>query len=428
MRRSWRRPLGYALLLFTLAGHAACGGDADDAAALSLPGIGAAAPPAPLPVSLAAEAAWTQAAQRAGGSAEAQRLSVDFRYDSVPAPRWRLVFADRLDADWLGSAGGAQQINTLKQAYVSWQPQSNLLLDAGRINARQGVAFGYNPTDFLRSDALRAVDSLDPMSLRDNRLGTVMARSESLWDGGAFTALFAPRLTPAPTAGPPMPGPFAADWAATNSQTRWLLKATQQLAAGLAPEWLLFGKAGAAPQLGVNLTTVIGSSTVAFLEASGGRNRSLWARTLAVAADEPVRARMAAGFSYSTRNKLALTLEYEYDGAALSRAGWAAARRADPGAYGRYREFVAAQQELPTQHAGFAYAAWQDVLVKHLDLAAFVRVDLIDHSRLPWAELRYHWARLDAALRWQDYVGGATSDFGAAASRQTWQALLDYYL
>jgi hypothetical protein len=272
------------------------------------------------------------------------------------------------------------------------------------------------------------VDSLDPLSLRENRMGTFMVREEHLWDGGAFAALIAPRLTAAPAAAAPMPGPFAGDWAATNGEARWLLTVSQRLAAGLSPQWLLFGKAGAPPQLGVNLTAVLGSSTVAYLEASGGRNRSLWAQALELPADAPVRARMATGFTYSTRSKLSLTLEYEYDGAALSRAGWAAAERGDPGAYGRYREFVAAQQELPTQQSAFAYASWQDLIVEHLDLGAFLRVDLIDHSRLPWAELRYHWPRIDAALRFQDYVGGAATDFGAAPSRQTWQALLDYYL
>jgi hypothetical protein len=57
-----------------------------------------------------------------------------------------------------------------------------------------------------------------------------------------------------------------------------------------------------------------------------------------------------------------------------------------------------------------------------------VRVDLIDHSLLPWVELRYRWPQLDAAVRWQDYIGGRTTDFGAATTRQTWQLLLDYYL
>jgi hypothetical protein len=89
---------------------------------------------------------------------------------------------------------------------------------------------------------------------------------------------------------------------------------------------------------------------------------------------------------------------------------------------------VADEQELPTQHSVFAYASWQDLLTQHLDLSAFVRLDLVDHSRLPWVEVRYHWSHLDAAMRWQDYLGGSTSDYGASPSRQTWQVLLDYYL
>ena len=46
----------------------------------------------------------------------------------------------------------------------------------GRINVRNGAALGYNPTDFFRSGALRSVVSIDPNSLRENRLGTVMLR------------------------------------------------------------------------------------------------------------------------------------------------------------------------------------------------------------------------------------------------------------
>jgi hypothetical protein len=93
-----------------------------------------------------------------------------------------------------------------------------------------------------------------------------------------------------------------------------------------------------------------------------------------------------------------------------------------------YRNFANAQQELPTQQALFVYASWNDLIVRHLDATAFVRVDLIDRSRLPWTELRYHWSHIDAALRWQDYVGGATTEYGAAPTGQTWQLVLDYYL
>jgi hypothetical protein len=154
----------------------------------------------------------------------------------------------------------------------------------------------------------------------------------------------------------------------------------------------------------------------------------VYAEALGLPGAEALRARASAGFTYSARNKLSVTVEYEYDGAAPGRSGWDALRAGDPQFYGRYREFALAQQELTTRQSVFAYAAWQDLGLRHLDLTAFVRVDLLDHSRLPWTELRYHWSHIDAAVRWQDYIGGATTDFGAAPTRQTWQAVLDYYL
>ena len=391
--------------------------DDDDSAALSLAGTGSAA--AAKSGSLVVEAAFTEA-QLPSGYESAERLSLDYRDDVVLGTGWRGVVADRLDLDW---QNGGQQINTVKEAYLNWQPLSDLLVDAGRVNARQGVALGYNPTDFFKADALRSVDSLDPDSLRDERLGTVMLRGETLWSSGAFTAVYAPRLTDASSN-----GPFSADWGATNHQNRWLLALSQRLGSVFTPQWLLFGQQGQAPQAGVNLTSVLGQATVVFLEASGGRMPSLWATSLDLPGSESPRGRASAGLTYSTANKLSWSLEYEYVGAALSRAAWNAARQGDPESYGRYRNYVTDQQELPTQHNVFAYASWQDFLTKHMDLSAFVRIDLVDHSRLPWTEWRYHWSHIDAAMRWQDYLGGSTSDYGASPSRQTWQVLVDYYL
>jgi opacity protein-like surface antigen len=409
------------------AGAAAAGAppgadDEDDSAALSLPGpAGAPAPPRAL--TLLTEAAAGQSEQRTGPAIDAQRLSFDLHADERWSGTWRMVVDDRLDLDRVDQPPDTQAVNTLKQAYVSAQWQPDLLFDAGRINARQGVGFGYNPTDLFRADALRTVESLDPNSLRDNRLGSVMVRAERLWDGGAVTASYSPRLATAPSM-----APFAADWGATNSQDRWQLALTQRLGASVSPQWLLSGTAGAPPQFGMNVTWAVGGATVGYLEASGGRSQSSWAQALDLPDSQAFRARLAAGATYNTTDKLSITVEYDYDGAARGRGAWAAARAGDPRRYGLYRTFVAAQQDLATLHGAFVYASWQDVIVRHLDLSGFLRVDLIDHSRLPWFEMRYHFTRVDAAFRWQDAVGGPTTDYGAAAARRTWQLVLDYYL
>ena len=394
----------------------------DDAAALALPFGDAAAASTTRSTSVTLEADQTDSTLAQGGSIDAQRLSIDARSNLALASQWRAILADRLDLLWPGRFDEAQQINTLKEAYLSWQPRANLLLDLGRINVRQGVGYGYNPTDFFRADAIRAIESIDPDSLRQNRLGTVMLRSEQLWDSGALTEVYAPKLAEHASA-----APFDPDVGATNAQNRWLISLSQRLIGSWSPQWLLEGTDSGAPQLGWNTTAALGDATVAYLELASGESPSLWRQALGLPGEDSVHTRAAMGFTYSAANKLTVTLEYEYDGAALSASAWSAARHANLAAYGRYREFVAAQQELPTQHSAFGYLTWQDAFIRHLDLAAFLRLDLVDHSSLPYAEARYHWTHLDAAVRWQRYSGDASSDYGAAPTRQSAQLLLDYY-
>ncbi len=424
-----------ALCVMTSAAWA--GEDDDDAAALALGGVTpASAATTARSTSLLLEGAVAAAAQQGADELYVGRLSADARYDGSFAQGWRAIIAERIDSDWTlaganqGLGGGSQAtgtgnqtVGTLKEAYLGWQPTANLLVDAGRINARQGVAYGYNPTDFFRADAIRSLVSPDPNSLRDNRLGTVMLRAEDLWSTGAVTAAYAPRLTDHTSSAALDP-----DWGATNSTGRWLLVFSQRLSPGWTPQWLIYGRDSQAPQVGVDLTAGLGSSTIAYIEASAGRSASLLAQALDQPGEDKLRTRVSTGVTYSTAKKLSLTFEYEYNGAGLSSGAWSRLGTGNPQAYGRYREFALLQQDLPTLSNAFVYASWADVGFRHLDLTAFLRVDLVDHSKLPYIELRRHWTSVDLALRWQDVQGNSVSDFGASTQRQTWQLVLDYYL
>ena len=396
----------------------------DDSPALALPFDSAPSATTVRSTAVALEAEQTYSTLPVGGDIDAQRLSMDLRSNLRLASDWRVLFADRLDLLWPGTFDGAQHINTLKEAFVSWQARSDALFDLGRINVRQGVAFGYNPTDFLRADALRAVDSIDPDSLRQNRLGTAMLRAQQIWDSGSMTELYAPKLAEHASA-----APFDPDLGATNNENRWMISLSQRLMGNWSPQWLMEGGASSPAQFGFNTTAALGDATVAYLELATGNSRSLWDQAQTSGAANSLHARASTGFTYSAPDKISVTLEYEYDGAALSGRAWSAARSGgNLEAYGRYRAFLTLQQEPPTQHNAFGLVSWQDALVRHLDLSAFVRVDLVDHSRLPWMELRYHWTHIDVALRWQDFIGDASSDYGASATRQSGQVLLDYYL
>lgn len=336
---------------------------------------------------------------RGGATRHARRASLDLQYEQSFGAQWSVNLANRLDVR------GSEHTNTFKEGYASWRPAGDMLFDLGRINVRNGVATGYNPTDYFRVDALRSVVSIDPASLRENRAGSTMLRAQTLWTGGAATLLRA-------------------------SEDRWLLAISQKLG-GLTPQWLVYHERAQAPQFGLNLTALVNDATVAHLEWSGGRRRGQVEEAL-----QPVlgdcrcasfRHRVAAGATVTTEDKLSLTAELHYNGAAPDRAGWDALRHGPLALAGLYAMQMQRQQELPTRRELFFHARWQDALVHHLDLSAMLNHDLADRSRRAWLEARYRADRVDYVLQWQRNLGDAASHFGVLPQTHGWQAALRYY-
>lgn len=354
-----------------------------------------------------------------------QRASFDLRYDNTFAPGWRAVFSDRLDYDNPAQTPFDSTINTIRESYLSWQPGSDLLFDLGRINERNGVALGYNPTDYFKTNAVRSVVSVDPNSLKENRQGSVMLKAQQLGDSGSATLLFSPKLgTTTSYAG------FNPDLAATNNVERWLLSVSPKLSEDFNPKLLVY-KADQSPvQFGLNLTSLISDAAVVYLEWSGGRSLSQLSLAqqllkLPYENDTAFRNRLASGLTYTTENKISLTAEYEYNGAGLDQQHWQ--NIATSPFYGLYRYWLQSIQESPTKRSAFLYVSWQDALINHLDLAAMEKNNLDDHSRLSWLEARYHLSHSEFALQWQLDSGSRSSEFGAAGQTQTWALVGRFY-
>lgn len=356
------------------------------------------------------------------------RLSLDVQYDNAFAPGWRAVFADRLDVDSPPQGGNQHSsVNTIKEAYVSWRARSDTILDLGRINARNGVATGYNPTDYFRADAVRSIVSVDPGSLKINRQGSAMLRGQTLWESGSATAIFSPKLVQQADS-----GAFNPDFGATNYQNRWLISVSQKFNDSINPQLLLYKEADLPAQLGFNLTGLINDSTVAYAEWSGGRAPSLLSQAvgrqgLPHGDDSAFRNRVSAGLTYSTSNKMSLTAELEYNGGGQDQEAWNAIGHGPLPIYRLYRSWLQIVQEPPTKRRLFLAGRWQDAMINHLDIGAITYFDAADYSRLSWLEARYHWQRDELALQWLRYSGRPLSEFGAAPQIQSWQLVLRHY-
>lgn len=421
-----RRACALALALLAAgAGHAQ---DAEEAGLLLADAT--AAQPQEQPtrgLRLSLEPALVSATARPGGATQAaQRLSIDLSLQASLAPGWRFVAADRLDLTGPGRLPGTpSEVNTLKELYASGRLGRQDSVDLGRVNARHGVAMGYNPTDFLRDQSVRSATSVDPASLRENRMGTVMLRGQHLWNGGSASALLAPRLANGPST-----SRLGADIGATNQRTRWLLAGSHALAADFAPQWLLHGdgQPGGSPQLGLNLTRLLNDACVGFLEGATGRSASL----LALSQQRPLngmgwRSRLATGLTCSTSYNLALTLEYDRNGAALDAAGWRALQAGPLAGYLAYRNTAQAHQDPPTRDNLFLFARWQNAFTPRLDLSGLLRSNRADSSRLAWLEARYRWPATDLAVQWQLHSGSGLSEYGALPQQRIWQVLLRHF-
>ena len=414
MRGGW-----LALLLLPLPVWAA----GDDPPLLPDAGEAAIAIPAARDGRFVIDAAWTEARLRdSAGSRGNPQLFLAVDFEKRLSDAWRFAFSDVLALQRHAVDAERQAVNTLIDAYFSWQPRPDRVLDVGRINMRLGVAAGFNPTDYFRANALRSVISIDPASLRRNRQGTVMLRGQALSRDGSLMAVYAPELS-----GQRSDQPLSLDLGATNARDRWLVAYSHKPAPAVDMQWLIHGVAGESPQFGINATTLLNDATVGFVEASAGRMPSLRALALDLPHDEPFRSQLAIGLTYTTRNDLSLTLEFDYNGTGLTRGAWDAVKSAPPPAYARYRRAAADLQLPPTTRRVFAQARWKDAIVHRLDVAGFAYYDLVDSSRQLWLEARYRWPGFDTALQWQQNHGHPASDFGSLPARWALRALATFY-
>ena len=356
------------------------------------------------------------------GTRNLRRLSIDFAHASAFAPGWRAVLSDRLD-HMRPADGAADTINSLREAYVSWQQESaNTVVDVGRVNLRYGPGYGYNPTDFFRDGALRTITSINPFSLRENRLGSVVVRGQGLWSAGSVSLAYSPKLRDhAGTNGADL------DLGATNNRDRGLFAFSSQVSDRLSGQVLLYKDRDLPVQIGASLTALLTDALVAHAEGSHGREPDLLSRTLGVTGLKSTRNRFVTGLTYTTASKLSITGEYQYNGFALKPSDFDALGRDAPALQAGYVLEAARRQDLASRQAYLLYATQKNIGLLDLELTALLRVNAGDHSRLAWLELRRHWDRFDLALRLQQQGGRDASEFGLIPDRRSAQLVANYY-
>jgi hypothetical protein len=373
-----------------------------------------------------------------------ERALLDVRKEWHAGDGLRLTYGGRLNlraTDGLGFPNHENLTNDLREAYLSWEPLDRLFFDVGRINVKSGVALGFNPTDFFKTRVVVEPLSVDPVVLREDRLGTLLLRAERVWSRGSLTAGYAPAVSSDSAIYTSFDlRSFDPMFDRTNAHDRWLLKGTIDMAEGLSPELLAYSSQGRVA-FGANLAENLGKSVVTYIEWSGGRRGTLSGDALAFgratgslpAAAAGVlpglgsvgfRNQLAVGASYTTAlPKITFNLEFHYNQAGFSGADWdewfrtgsgASASSPIPSALWYVREYASDQQELISRRYAFLRMDWVDAFVPKLQVTGFVDADLTDGStRLQLGADYYLSDRWTIGGLVLADSGGRHSDFGS---------------
>ncbi len=345
------------------------------------------------------------------------RTSFDGTLTWSPLKPLRLVLSDRLSVvaeEGLSFFSSQTVENALREAFISAEIGEGTFLEAGRLNVRNGVALGFNPTDFMKTRTLVGQSSLDPSVLRENRLGTVMVRLESIFGVGAASVAFAPKIDSPPPLSERHPLGIDPRFGATNGMNRALATLSLHLL-DLSPELLGYLEPHR-QKLGLDISHPVGSAIVAYGEWAGGREANLATRAHAFGVatgtfppDTPVlppttttstfRNDVATGFSLTVATAATLNFEYNFHEGGFSRSDlrrWLSTGSAPgtrsfiPDELWFIRGYASDQEEPLARHELFVRAEFPKTLRHDLDLRAFAFVNLEDASSLSQVSLSYY--------------------------------------
>jgi hypothetical protein len=369
------------------------------------------------------------------------RLFFDARKEWTLSDRASVTYSGRLNlraGDEIDTPSHQNVRHDFREGFVSWEPADRDYLDLGRINLKNGVALGFNPTDFFKTRAVVEPLTADPTVLREDRLGTVMLRGQLVREGFAAGFAVAPDLAEQSRiyTNDTLPS-FDPMLDRTNAHNRFLVTATPKIAGDVAPEFLVYHETNRT-QIGTNLTEAVGQKTVLYLEWAGGRRASLiddalrfgrqtGSLPLTAPSILPETSRttfqndLSVGASYTTEDKITFNLEYHLHEAGFTRADWrnwfARGHAGNPATAAQLwylRAYALDQQEPLSRHTAFLRANWVDAFVPKLELTALATVDLYDGSGT--AQLTADYYLTDAwtvgALAAGNF-GGAHADFGS---------------
>jgi hypothetical protein len=383
------------------------------------------------------------------------RTTLDAAYQWTAGGGLSASWSDRFniaEASDIGLPSHQMLRNDLKEGFVSWEAAPQTYLELGRINHRQGVSLGYSPTDYFKAATQVDLSSADPSVLRADRLGTAMISGQHVWDGGALTLLFAPKLGHQPAIPDATVDGMDPRFSQTNNRPKALLSVSEDIHAFTALASVY--REGERTQFGTELTCPIGQSVIAYGEWSGGRRPDLIAQafefgkqTGAIPTAAPLvlptspasrfQNALSVGASWSTAGSLTVNLEYHFSQAGLSRQDWKTLFAAGSNPQLPFaaqeiwyvRDYANYQEEPLSRGRGFVRLDWRPPANPKIDLSMISFLSSLDASSLSQFSINYFYSDKISLGVYATFTSGAhRTEYGSSDLSGNAIFQIDYYL
>ncbi len=318
-----------------------------------------------------------------------------------------------------------QSIN-IKELYYKGEFSPENIYEIGRMNVKEGVGRGYNPSDFFKGSTSLTLSS-DPKEIRDNRLGSVMVQNTLFFDDFTVKNIYSPKISVDADGGWGSKKEYGLHLDETNKQDRYSLYLGYGGFKDVSSS-LILHKNEDDFNLGLNLSYVK-NSWIFYTESSYKRSKSDIRKSIerlnlsptvqnAFGLEKENIQKAIFGINYSYDN-ISTNLEYIFNSSGLNRKGWkdwfALAKNSPQMAQqlGAIRADMSNKEEIMSRDSLFLFSRATDI-VTNLDASALVWLNPYDKSTLSQVGLEYTTTdSLQTSVYLRHYQGSNESEYGS---------------
>ena len=318
----------------------------------------------------------------------------------------------------------------VKELYYKGEFSPTNLFEVGRINVKEGVARGYNPSDFFKGSTSFTLSS-DPKEIRDNRLGSVMMQNTLFFDDFTFKAIYSPKISVDEKSIWGSKKDYGLHLDETNYEGRQSLylgySGLKDVSASLI---FHHNKDADEDSLGLNLSYVK-NNWIVYTEGSLKKGKNDISNIIerlnlsptvqnSLASDKETIQKAVVGVNY-TYDNISTNFEYIFNSSGLNNHDWnnwfdlAQSSPQIAGQLGEIRGSMAKREEIMSRDSFFIFSRMTDIQ-PNLDASAMVSINPYDKSTLSQIGVEYALKDdIQTNVYLRNYQGANDTEYGSFA-------------